>query len=183
MDNSPEEIRTLPDLEVIEALLGLLVTREQEISELSKRVEELENLAKVGHPGYAKKAQNVLSPKENRKILVADQSEHVRKGLIDVLVTHGYTVVAEAENGVRAVQLFERIRPGYVTMDIEMPLLDGIEATRQIKAIDASVKVIIISRMLQREIIVRALYAGATEFLAKPVQIGRLLSVFDRLMN
>jgi two-component system, chemotaxis family, chemotaxis protein CheY len=157
------------------------VTREKEIASLSQRIEELEKIKTKLTRSQKQESRNPTSSADRKKILVADPSEHVRRGIIDLLTSYGHQVVGEADTGAKAVYLFEEKRPGIVTIDLEMPGIDGIEATRRIKAIDPETKVVIISRIVQKNVILKAIDAGVTEFLAKPLQLSRLIDLFERL--
>jgi two-component system chemotaxis response regulator CheY len=97
-------------------------------------------------------------------------------------MANGYKVVGEADNGLKAVRLFAEKHPTLVTMDLDMPVMDGYEATRQIKRIDPDAKVIVISQVMNRSMILDALDAGAIDFLTKPVPIDRLLQLMSRVI-
>lgn len=70
------------------------------------------------------------------KILVVDDTKFMRQTLSSILTNNGHEVIGEAENGEKAVELYEKFRPDLVTMDITMPVLNGIEAARRILAKD-----------------------------------------------
>ena len=75
------------------------------------------------------------------KILIVDDAAFMRMMIKDILTKNGYEVVAEAANGVEAVELYKSHQPDLVTMDITMPEMDGIEAVKQIKAVNPAAKV------------------------------------------
>jgi DNA-binding NarL/FixJ family response regulator len=102
------------------------------------------------------------------RVLVADDQAMVRAGFRLLLRNApGIEVVAEAENGLEAVDKAERFRPGVVLMDIRMPELDGLEATRRILAADAAARVLILTTFDLDEYIYEALRAGASGFVLK----------------
>ena len=70
-----------------------------------------------------------------KKILIADDAAFMRMSLKSMLERNGYQIVGEAENGAVAVEKYKELKPDIVTLDITMPVLDGIEALKQIKAI------------------------------------------------
>jgi len=102
------------------------------------------------------------------KIMLADDHGITRDGLKALLVKEpGMQVVAEAGNGREAVRLASRYEPDVVVMDINMPELNGIEATRQIKAAMPRVKVIALSMFSERRYVTRMLKVGVSGYLLK----------------
>ena len=77
-------------------------------------------------------------------IMIVDDSRILRKILTNTLVEAGHTIVADAGNGKEALLLLEKIKPDLVTLDITMPVMDGIEALKQIKLVDNDAKVIMV---------------------------------------
>ena len=103
----------------------------------------------------------------NLKVLVADDHEILRKGVCSVVVQRGWTVVAEATNGREAVSKAKVLRPDIVVMDISMPELNGLEATRQILKNDARCKVLILTIHQTDSLMREILDAGARGYLLK----------------
>lgn len=102
------------------------------------------------------------------RILLADDHPVVRDGLAAMLATQpDFAVVGEAGNGAEAVAEAARLRPDVVLMDLEMPVLDGIEAIRRLRAADPSVQVVVLTAFDTDERIVGALQAGAQGYLLK----------------
>jgi DNA-binding NarL/FixJ family response regulator len=102
------------------------------------------------------------------RILLADDHTVVRKGLRLLLESHpGFTVVADAANGREAVALAGEHRPDVVVMDIAMPILNGIEAARQILARQPHAAVVFLSMHADESYVLRALKAGARAYLLK----------------
>ena len=102
------------------------------------------------------------------RVLVADDQSMVRAGFRMLLKSaEGIDVVAEAEDGLEAVEKSARLRPDVVLMDIRMPQLDGLEATRRILAADEHVRVLILTTFDLDEYIYEALQAGASGFVLK----------------
>jgi two-component system chemotaxis response regulator CheY len=170
----------LEALEIFEALLDLCVTKEAEIAQLSARLEKAEAALAKSSAGNACGTEKKGKAPTKRGILVADSSEIMRRNLVNLLTSKGYRIAGEADNGKDAVELFMKTKPALVTMDVEMKTMDGCEATREIKKYDPDAKVIIISQVLDREMIVRAIRAGANDFLVKPIRIGRLMEIVER---
>jgi len=101
-------------------------------------------------------------------VLLADDHPMVRLGLSQVIARdQRYSLVAQAVNGLEAVEVYKRARPAIVLMDLMMPEMNGIEATRQIRLGDPHARVIILSSSDREEHIYRALQAGAYAYLLK----------------
>lgn len=103
----------------------------------------------------------------------------VRGGLRALLTTRGFDVVAEAEHGLAAVHAVRQHRPDVVVMDIRMPVMDGITATRQIVDADLPTRVLILTTYDLDEYVYRALRAGASGFLLKSSPPDRLAEAID----
>lgn len=102
------------------------------------------------------------------KVLVADDHKVVREGLRTLIEKQpGMEVIAEAENGRMALKLIKKLSPDIAIMDIAMPDLNGIEATRQIVAEAPSTKVIALSMHSDRQFVTRMMSAGASGYLLK----------------
>ena len=109
-------------------------------------------------------------------VLVADDQSMVRAGFRMLLASEdGIEVVAEAGNGRDAVTEAARVRPTVILMDIRMPELDGLEATRRILAADPAARVLILTTFDLDEYVARALRAGASGFLLKDVRPPQLV--------
>jgi DNA-binding NarL/FixJ family response regulator len=120
------------------------------------------------------------------RILLADDQSLIRSGIRSLLEAEDdIEVVAEATDGRQAVTLAAEHRPDIVLMDIQMPVLDGIEATRQIVADErlAEVRVVILTNFGLDEYIFRALRAGAAGFLLKETEPAGLLEALQVVMR
>ncbi len=118
------------------------------------------------------------------RILVADDHKIVREGLIALLQKNSQLqVVGEAENGRQAVQLAAELRPEVVIIDIGMPDLNGIEATRQIVADHPGVKVIALSMHSDKRFVKGMLKAGASGYLLKYCATEELLTAIQMVMS
>ena len=120
------------------------------------------------------------------RVLVADDQDLVRTGLRLILGTlDGIEVVGEAKDGLEAVRLARELRPDVCLMDIRMPLLDGVEATRQLAGpgVEDPVAVVVITTFDLDEYVHGALQAGATGFLLKdagPEMLGEAIRAATR---
>lgn len=117
------------------------------------------------------------------KILIVDDAAFMRMMIKDILTKNGYEVVAEAANGVEAVELYKSHQPDLVTMDITMPEMDGIEAVKQIKVVNPAAKVIMCSAMGQQSMVMDAIKAGANDFIVKPFQADRVLEAVKKIVG
>ena len=117
------------------------------------------------------------------KILIVDDAAFMRMMIKDILTKNGYEVVAEAANGVEAVELYKSHQLDLVTMDITMPEMDGIEAVKQIKAVNPAAKVIMCSAMGQQSMVMDAIKAGANDFIVKPFQADRVLEAVKKIVG
>ena len=109
------------------------------------------------------------------RVVIADDQPLVRAGLRMILDTEPDVVVAgEATTGAEAVDLCERERPDVVLMDVRMPVMDGIEATRLITAVDEPPRVLVLTTFDLDEVVYDALRAGASGFLLKDAPEERL---------
>lgn len=112
-----------------------------------------------------------------KRILIVDDSRMSRKVLRDVLEGAGYSVVAEAKNGIDAVKYFAKCDPDLVTLDITMPELDGIGALKEILNINPNAKVIMVSAAGMKAKVVEAIKLGAKEFITKPIEKDTVLKI------
>ncbi|MGY1986386.1 response regulator [Blastococcus sp. SYSU DS0669] len=112
---------------------------------------------------------------ERLRVVVADDHALVRSGITGLLEAGDVEVVGEAADGVQAVELALRLRPDVVVMDVRMPRLDGIEATRRLRREPGSPQVLVLTTFDLDEYVFRALEAGAAGFLLKDAPPGRLV--------
>ena len=108
-------------------------------------------------------------------VVLADDQELVRSGLASVLRVRGVDVVGEAADGAEAVDVVRRTRPDVVIMDIRMPVLDGIGATREIVRLGLASKVLVVTTYDLDSYVYEALRAGASGFLLKATTPERLV--------
>ncbi len=118
----------------------------------------------------------------SKKILVVDDATIMRLMLKHLFENNEFTVV-EAVNGKEAVELYAAHKPDLVTMDINMPDMDGITAVKEILKIDPQAKIIMCSAMGQVDKVKAAVMAGAKSFLVKPLQPERVLATVKQFLG
>ena len=118
-----------------------------------------------------------------KNILVVDDAAFMRMMIKDILSKNGYTVAGEAENGAKAVEKYNALKPDLVLMDITMPDKDGIQALKEIKSADPGAKVIMCSAMGQQAMVIESIQAGAKDFIVKPFQPDRVLEAVKKVVG
>lgn len=117
------------------------------------------------------------------KILIVDDSKTSRKLLRNILEDAGMEVVGEAADGQEGVKLFTSLKPDLVTLDITMPVMDGINALKEIMAVDRLARVVMVTAAGQKGNVVEALKIGASEFVTKPYDTDLIIDVIKKAMN
>ena len=115
-------------------------------------------------------------------IMIVDDSRILRKILTNTLVEAGHTIVADAGNGKEALLLLEKIKPDLVTLDITMPVMDGIEALKEIKKNYPDITVIMVSAAGQKNKVLEALKSGASDFIHKPFEPEDVINVISKFV-
>ena len=116
-----------------------------------------------------------------KSVMIVDDAAFMRMKLKDILEKNGYSVVAEAQNGVEAIEKYKEVRPEIVTMDIMMPEMDGIEALKGIKGIDANAKVVMCSAMGQLPIVIHPIRPRPADFIVKPFVTDPVIKALDKV--
>src|SRR6056297_2711132 len=117
------------------------------------------------------------------KILIADDSILMRRNLKSILKQLRYNVIAEAANGQEAVEYYKRLKPDVVTMDISMPVMDGIEAVNQIVQLYPDANIIMISALNQKEMVFKAIERGAKYYIIKPFKIDMVAKALEQVFE
>ena len=116
-----------------------------------------------------------------KTVLIVDDAIFMRSTLKQILKNTDYEVVGEAENGEKAIEEYKRLSPDIVTMDITMPVMNGVDAVKEIISIDEEAKIIMISAMGQQGYVLETINAGATNFIVKPFNKEKVIKVFDEI--
>jgi two-component system chemotaxis response regulator CheY len=119
----------------------------------------------------------------SRRVLIVDDAIFMRMKLKDILEKNGFQVVAEAQNGIEAIEKYKAEMPDLVTMDITMPEMDGITALKAIRQMDPKAKVIMCSAKGQQTMVMDAIQAGAMDFIVKPFDNDRVIESLNKAIR
>lgn len=117
------------------------------------------------------------------KLMIVDDSNVIRNRIERGMSHLAMRVVASAANGEEAVEGFRTHRPQFVTMDLTMPRMDGLECIQKLKAIDPNVNILVVSALSDRKTGLRALQYGARGFICKPFTDEQLASALSKLLD
>ncbi len=114
-----------------------------------------------------------------KKIVVVDDAEFMRLALKTALEKNGYEVVGEAENGLKGLELYKSKKPDIITLDITMPIMEGIATLKEIMKYDPKANVIMVSALGQETKVRQAVILGAKSFIVKPFGDETLLKAIS----
>lgn len=117
------------------------------------------------------------------KIMLVDDSKLFRKKLYDILTAAGHSIACECENGEAAAGSYLTYKPDIVTMDINLPGINGIEAIKRIKKLDPNARIIIISAESHEKMILDGIHNGACNYLVKPFRDEHVLDIIRRMQT
>ena len=118
-----------------------------------------------------------------KNIVICDDAELMKQMLHDILTKAGYNIVGIANNGEEACKIFNEKRPDLMIMDINMPLMDGLETLKAVRKIDKHAKIVMCSAMNQPKMVMDTLKEGAKDFIIKPFQQKRVLEVVKNIIG
>lgn len=118
-----------------------------------------------------------------KRVLIVDDASVVRLLIKKVLLQNDFEIAGEATNGADALAKYKELKPDIVTMDITMPEVDGIQATKDIVAFDENAKIVMLSGIDQKEMLWQAIKAGAASYIVKPFENARILSTLNEVLN
>jgi two-component system chemotaxis response regulator CheY len=117
-----------------------------------------------------------------KRAMVVDDSPYIQKELSKILEKHGCQVVATASNGLEAVKKYRDLKPDFVTLDLVMPQMGGIQTLVLLKKIDPGAVVIMVSSMSGKDKILECAHAGASHYILKPFEEDKVAEVLDKVV-
>lgn len=121
---------------------------------------------------------------QEKKILVVDDASFMRTVLKDIVKGNGLaTDVIEAADGIEGVKAYQAHKPDLVTMDVNMPRADGIQALRAILKIDPAAKVVMVTSIEQKQIVQDAMKVGARDYIVKPFDRSNVGLVINKVLR
>ena len=124
-----------------------------------------------------------MNGKRSYKLMIVDDSNIIRRRIERSQQFEDLHVVGSAANGVDAVEMFKKMDPDVVTMDLTMPRMDGIECISQLVALKPAVRILVISALADKATAVEAMERGANGFLNKPFTDRQLNEAIAELMR
>jgi len=118
-----------------------------------------------------------------KRILLVDDHRLVREGLRRTLEDAGFTVVGEAENGAEGLEMAEELRPHVVVMDVSMPVVDGITATRRMRSRVPDARVVVLTMHADSDLLEQARSAGAAGYLLKDASGTEVVDAVQRALD
>lgn len=115
--------------------------------------------------------------------MIVDDAAFMRMSLRKILTRLGIDVIAEADNGLSAVQKFKETKPDIITMDITMPEMSGIEALKEIRKTGQAVRVIMVSALGQETHVREAVLNGAKDFIVKPFKEETVKATLESVLK
>lgn len=116
-------------------------------------------------------------------VLIADDSMFMRKRLSDILTGDGHVIVAEAENGEEAIQLYRQFAPELVMLDITMPERNGMGALNHIMTLEPGARVIMCSALGEETVVQECLDTGAKAFVIKPFDPPEVIDAVGKALE
>jgi two-component system chemotaxis response regulator CheY len=117
------------------------------------------------------------------RVLVADDARFMRQLIRDIIEPEGFEVVGEAADGREVVEQFTKLQPDLVTMDVVMPKRSGIDAVRDILALNPKAKIAMVSALGQEALVMEALEAGAIDYVVKPFKPDSVLATLRKAVE
>jgi two-component system, NarL family, response regulator DegU len=117
------------------------------------------------------------------RLLLADDHRMLREGLRRSLDERGFDVVGEARDGLEAIELVAALRPEVVLMDVSMPAMGGVDATREIRAANADVRIVMLTMHADHDVLAEAIRAGANGYLVKDCSTDEIAAAIEAVAS
>ncbi len=117
-----------------------------------------------------------------RKVIIADDNRYVNDAVRDVFVEHNFTVV-QTFDGIQTIESFAKTKPDIVFLDYRMPAKDGLDVLREIKSRDPDVPVVVITGEGSEDVAVKAMKAGADDYITKPFAVSTVIGLAEKLIK
>ncbi len=118
-----------------------------------------------------------------KRILIVDDANFMRMIVKNTLIPHGFEICGEASNGNEAVRLYRELKPDLVTMDITMKEKDGLEAAREILAMDPKARIVMVTALGQEKMLMDSIAIGVKDFVVKPFEPERIVSAIQKALS
>ncbi len=116
-----------------------------------------------------------------KKIVIVDDALFMRESLKKILEKNEFEVIGTAANGNEAIKLLNTVTPDVVTLDLTMPGMDGLQFLEAIKGTGYKYKIVVVSAVAQEYNVTRAIELGACDFIRKPYDVSKVVSVLKKL--
>jgi len=116
-----------------------------------------------------------------KTLLIIDDSPFIAMEIKNIVSERGYEVVGHSRNGEDGIKKYDELRPDYVTIDIIMPGIDGIETAQKIREIDADAKIVMLSSLCDEETMKELKAADLKNIIEKPIDTNALMEMLDSI--
>ncbi|MBN1801044.1 MAG: response regulator [Candidatus Lokiarchaeota archaeon] len=121
---------------------------------------------------------------EKKRVLIVDDAQFTRNILKNIMNKTGFVeIVGEGSNGKEGVELYKKLKPDMVTMDLVMPEKGGIETIEEILKVDPKALIVVVSALGQEALVLEAAKKGAKDFIQKPFKTEQILEVLERILG
>ena len=117
------------------------------------------------------------------KVLIVDDAAFMRTVLKQILISNGFSQVYEAKDGTDAIEQYKKVKPDIVTMDIVMPGMDGIQATKAILQIDPRARIVMVTSVEQKHVVEEAIQLGAKGYVVKPFDASTVVEALNKVLK
>jgi two-component system, chemotaxis family, chemotaxis protein CheY len=120
---------------------------------------------------------------DSYKVLVVDDSPFIFKAVKKALEPNGFEMVGHAENGKIGLEMYDQFKPDIITLDVTMPVMDGLETAKNLYSKNPKIKIIMLSAMGDEDLMKQARAFGVKNFISKPFKAEELLSLVRSMLD